>query len=84
MEVILNTVESNGNVIELVDTVGVDDLPRYTVRALINRKFRFELFETLTDAEVYVEELKKVLYAAKRKSEFRSFAAEFDISTLDN
>ena len=60
MEVTLNTIESGENVIELVDTMADDDLPRYTVRSLINRKFRIELFETLADAEVYVENLKKI------------------------
>ena len=57
MEVTLNTIESGENVIELVDTMVDDDLPRYTVRSLINRKFRIELFETLAEAEVYVENL---------------------------
>lgn len=68
-EVILAVVsDDHGNVIELVDTIGLDDLPRYTVRSIINRKFKIELFETLTDAEVYVEELKTILHAISNKA----------------
>ena len=83
MEVILATVEIGDNVIELSDSGIVDDLPRYTVRALINRKFKFELFETLADAEVYMEEKKTIMSAIARKT-FRSFSADFDPATLDN
>ena len=79
MEVILATVEIGDNVIELSDSGIVDDLPRYTVHSIINRKVRIELFETLADAEVYMEELKTIMSAIERKK-FRSFSA----ATLDN
>ena len=55
MEVILATVEIGDNVIQLSDSGIVDDLPRYTVHSIINRKFRFELFETLESAEKYFQ-----------------------------
>ena len=82
MEVILATVEIGDNVIELSDSGIVDDLPRYTVHSIINRKVRIELFETLADAEVYMEEKKRIMYAIERKT-FRSFSADFDPATLD-
>ena len=83
MEVILATVEIGDNVIELSDSGIVDDLPRYTVHSIINRKVRIELFETLADAEVYMEEKKTIMSAIARKT-FRSFSADFDPATLDN
>ena len=83
MEVILATVEIGDNVIQLSDSGIVDDLPRYTVHSIINRKVRIELFETLADAEVYMEEKKRIMYAIERKT-FRSFSADFDPATLDN
>lgn len=83
MEVILATVEIGNNVIELSDSGIVDDLPRYTVHSIINRKVRIELFETLADAEVYMEEKKTIMSAIARKT-FRSFSADFDPATLDN
>lgn len=83
MEVILATVEIGDNVIQLSDSGIVDDLPRYTVHSIINRKVRIELFETLADAEVYMEEKKRIMSAIARKT-FRSFSADFDPATLDN
>ena len=83
MEVILATVEMGDNVIQLSDSGIVDDLPRYTVHSIINRKVRIELFETLADAEVYMEEKKTIMSAIARKT-FRSFSADFDPATLDN
>ena len=83
MEAILMTVEMGDNVIQLSDSGIVDDLPRYTVHSIINRKVRIELFETLADAEVYMEEKKRIMYAIERKT-FRSFSADFDPATLDN
>lgn len=83
MTVVLNTIEIGNNVIELSDSGVVDDLPRYCVHSIINRKVRIELFETLADAEVYVEELKTIMAAVTRKK-FRSFSADFDPATLDN
>ena len=83
MEVVLNTIEIGNNVIELSDSGIVDDLPRYTVHSIINRKVRIELFETLADAEVYMEEKKTIMSAIARKT-FRSFSADFDPATLDN
>ena len=82
MEAILMTVEMGDNVIQLSDSGIVDDLPRYTVHSIINRKVRIELFETLADAEVYMEEKKRIMYAIERKT-FRSFSADFDPATLD-
>ena len=82
MTVVLNTIEIGNNVIELSDSGIVDDLPRYTVHSIINRKVRIELFETLADAEVYMEEKKRIMYAIERKT-FRSFSADFDPATLD-
>lgn len=88
MEAILMTVEMGDNVIQLSDSGIVDDLPRYTVHSIIKRKVRIELFETLADAEVYVERLKKGIenecLATPRRSSFRSFSADFNPATLDN
>lgn len=83
-EVVLTVVaDGSENAIELVDSMVADDLPRYTVRSIINRKFKIELFDTLADAEVYVEELKTIMAAVARKK-FRSFSADFNPATLDN
>ena len=82
MEAILMTVEMGDNVIQLSDSGIVDDLPRYTVHSIIKRKVRIELFETLADAEVYMEEKKTIMSAIARKT-FRSFSADFDPATLD-
>lgn len=83
MTVVLNTIEIGNNVIELSDSGIVDDLPRYCVHSIINRKVRIELFETLADAEVYMEEKKTIMSAIERKT-FRSFSADFNPATLDN
>lgn len=68
MTVVLNTIEIGDNVIQLSDSGVVDDLPRYCVHSIINRKVRIELFETLADAEVYMKEKKIIMSAIARKT----------------
>lgn len=55
METTLKTAEIEGNVVELTYTPNTGDLPAYSVHSIINRKFRFELFETLESAEKYFQ-----------------------------
>lgn len=65
-ELVLSHFEEGGQVIEVIDSMTDDDLPRYSVRSLILGKLRFELFETLADAEVYEQELKTIIQAVIR------------------
>lgn len=50
-EVVLNTFESGENVVQMSRANVTGGLPPFTVGWMINRRFNFELLETIEEAE---------------------------------
>lgn len=56
-EVVLNTFESGENVVQMSRANVTGGLPPFTVGWMINRRFNFELFETIEEAEKFFKEM---------------------------
>ena len=56
-EVVLNTFESGENVVQMSRANVTGGLPPFTVAWMINRRFNFELFETIEEAEKFFKEM---------------------------